>query len=261
MRCVYLVIWLLSLFIEAKKYGFLLGTEGWSISGYGSVEHRPWSIYSSADGVSLSQFIIGKEERVNVDTRNRDDKDLWYFVSPPIVLDFRPTLLMFTMMSFSGDFRRLNRVPALVRLRFHDGVVAQFPVYQTYDGILKRFTVPFVEGLWTIDAPNSYDVSLHLCTFKTPTSWAVMSERGDADCAFTPFRIQNAQRVCHPATRDALSPFSLITAHEVGVLNEKRCKMRNDVKDRLYKCPFRLEILGDWTQGWETIGLDNVEII
>ena len=26
---------------------------------------------------------------------------------------------------------------------------------------------------------------LHLCTFKTPTSWAVMSERGDADCAFS----------------------------------------------------------------------------
>ena len=26
--------------------------------------------------------------------------------------------------------------------------------------------------------------SLHLCTFKTPPKWAVMSERGDADCAF-----------------------------------------------------------------------------
>ena len=26
--------------------------------------------------------------------------------------------------------------------------------------------------------------SLHLCTFKTPTSWAVMTEQGDADCAF-----------------------------------------------------------------------------
>jgi hypothetical protein len=25
---------------------------------------------------------------------------------------------------------------------------------------------------------------IHLCTFKTPTLWAVMSERGDADCAF-----------------------------------------------------------------------------
>lgn len=192
MRCVYLVIWLLAV-IEAKKYGFLLGTEGWSIAGYGSVEHRPWSIYSLLDSQSLSQFIIGKEERVNVDARNRDDKDLWYFVSPPIVLDFRPTLLMFTMTSFSGDFKRLNRVPALVRLRFHDGVVAQFPVYQSYDGSSKTFNVPFIEELWTIDAP----------------------------------------------TIDA------------GPL----------LKDRLYKHPFHLEILGDWTQGWETIGLDNVEII
>lgn len=188
MRCVYLVIWILAV-IEAKKYGFLLGTEGWSIAGYGSVEHRPWSIYSRAQ--SLSQFIIGKEERVNVDARNRDDKDLWYFVSPPIVLDFQPTLLMFTMMSFSGDFKRLNRVPALVRLRFHDGVVAQFKVYQSYDGVLKNFNVPFIEELWIISHAGSYAL----------------------------------------------------------------------LKDRLYKRPFHLEILGDWTQGWETIGLDNVEII
>lgn len=196
MRCVYLVIWLLAV-IEAKKYGFLLGTEGWTISGYGSVEHRPWSIYSHGGSPSLSQFIIGKEERVNVDARNRDDKDLWYFVSPPIVLDFRPTLLSFIMTSFSGDFRKLNRVPALVRLRFHDGVVANFPVYQSYDGVLKTFTVPFVEELWTINAPLS---NSHL-------SYAAL------------------------------------------------------LKDRLYKRPFNLEILGDWTQGWETIGLDNVEII
>ena len=28
------------------------------------------------------------------------------------------------------------------------------------------------------------DEDLHLCTFKTPISWAVVSERGDADCAF-----------------------------------------------------------------------------
>ena len=193
MRCVYLVIWIIMGVINAKKYGFLLWTEGWTIAGYGSVEHRPWSIYSLLDSLSLSQFIIGKEERVNVDARNRDDKDLWYFVSPAIVLDFRPTLLMFTMMSFSGDFRRLNRVPALVRLRFHDGLVAQFPVYQSYDGSVKTFNVPFIEELWTIDAPLSY----------------------------------------------------------AGPL----------LKDRLYKHPFHLEILGDWTQGWETIGLDNVEII
>jgi hypothetical protein len=100
------------------------------------------------------------------------------------------------MMSFSGDFRRLNRVPALVRLRFENGVVADFPVYQSYDGSSKTFNVPFIEELW-----NSY---------AAPLSYAASN---------------------------AL------------------------LKDRLYKRPFHLEILGDWTQGWETIGLDNVEII
>jgi hypothetical protein len=210
MRCVYLVIWFLALCIEAKKYGFLLGTEGWTASGYGSVEHRAFTIHSHWDGPSISHYILGKEERVNVDAQRRDDKDLWYFQSPPIVLEFRPTLLMFTMISFSGDFRRMNRVPALVRLRFDNGVVAGFPVYQSYDGRLKTFYVQFIEELWNIiyDAPNIY---------AAPTSY-------------------NAPNIIYS---------------ESNVL----------LKDRLYKRPFYLEILGDWTQGWETIGLDNVEII
>ena len=42
---------------------------------------------------------------------------------------------------------------------------------------------------------------------------------------FTPFRIQNAQRG---------PPFSLITAHEVGVLNEKRCKTCRFKSSRVY---------------------------
>ena len=180
--------------ILAKKYGFLLGAEGWTTVGYGSIEHRPWIMSS------MSHFILGKEDRVNVDARNRDDKDLWYFQSPPITLGFRPILLMFSMMSFSGDFRRQNRVQALVRLRFEDGTVAEFPVYEDYDGSGKTFYVQFIEELWNIiydDAPST-------------------------------------------TINDALSrPF-------IG---------------HWYKHPFRLEILGDWTQGWETIGLDNVEII
>jgi hypothetical protein len=203
MRCVYLVIWFLALCIEAKKYGFLLGTEGWTASGYGSVEHRAFTIHSHRDGPSLSHYILGKEERVNVDAQNRNDKDLWYFQSPPIVLEFQPTLLLFTMTSFSGDFKRLNRVQALVRLRFHDGVVAQFPVYQSYDGqnyngSLKTFYVQFIEELWISNSPN--------IIYDTPNSYALF-------------------------------------------------------KDSWYKKPFCLEILGDWTQGWETIGFDNVEII
>ena len=207
MRCVYLVIWVLALCIEAKKYGFLLGTEGWTASGYGSVDHRAFTIHSHRDGPSLSHYILGKEERVNVDSQRRDDKDLWYFQSPTIVLEFRPTLLMFTMMSFSGDFRRLNRVQALARLRFDDGVFAGFPVYQSYDGqnyngSSKTFYVQFIEELWISNSPTSI--------YDGPNSYAGSN---------------------------------LL------------------LKDRLYKHPFRLEILGDWTQGWETIGLDNVEII
>jgi hypothetical protein len=129
--------------VAAKKYDFILGTDGWTAVGHGTLEHRSWIIAgqglkSDLGSPSLSHFIIGKEDRVNVDARNRDDKDLWYFQSPPITLGFRPTLLSFNMMSFSGDFRRPNRSPALVRLRFEDGSLAEFPVYQDYDGSLYR---------------------------------------------------------------------------------------------------------------------------
>jgi len=54
----------------------------------------------------------------------------------------------------------------------------------------------------------------------------------NTNCAIciTPLRTQSAQRVCHPATRDALPPFSSLreTAPEGGVLNEKRCKPVQD---------------------------------
>ena len=222
MRCVYLVIWFLALCIEAKKYGFLLGTEGWTASGYGSVEHRAFTIHSHRDGPSLSHYILGKEERVNVNAQNRNDKDLWYFQSPPIVLEFQPTLLMFTMMSFSGDFKRLNRVQALVRLRFDNGVFAGFPVYQSYDGqnyngSLKTFYVQFIEELWISNSPTSYA----------------------------------AQNIIYDAPNSNAGPNNIYA----GLNNYSL------FKDHWHKEPFRLEILGDWTQGWETIGLDNVEII
>ena len=225
--------------IMAKKYGFLLGDEGWTTVGYGSIttsapiEHRPWIMSS------MSHFILGKEDRVNVDARNRDDKDLWYFQSPPIILEFRPTLLMFSMMSFSGDFRRPNRVQALVRLRFEDGTIAEFPVYQDYDGSGKTFYVQFIEELWTIiydyDAPT-------IINDDAPT--INLSDAPTINLSDAPTIIyDDAQTIIY----DYDAPTTI-----------------NDALSRpghWYKHPFRLEILGDWTQGWETIGLDNVEII
>ena len=209
--------------VAAKKYDFMLGSQGWTAVGHGTLEHRPWIIVGQRlksdieKGPSLSHFIIGKEDRVNVDARNRDDKDLWYFQSPPMTLGFRPTLLSFNMMSFSGDFRRLNRSPALVRLRFEDGSLAEFPVYQEYDGSLTTFYVPFVEKLWTI----SYDAPT--ISYSGPT-----------------------------ISYDAPTSISGGCFVDGG---------RSIADNHWYTKPFRLEILGDWTQGWETIGLDNVEII
>ena len=205
----------------AKKYDFMLGTDGWTTVGHGTLEHRSWIISgqglksdiglkSEIGSPSLSHFIIGKEARVNVDARNRDDKDLWYFQSPPITLGFRPTLLTFNMMSFSGDFRRSNRSPALVRLRFEDRSLAEFPVYQEYDGSLKTFYVPFVEKLWTI----SYDAPTISYSGRTSIAGGCFVARG--------------------------------------------CSIADN---HWYNQQFRLEILGDWTQGWEILGLDNVEFI
>ena len=214
------ILYLILTVAAAKKYDFMLGTDGWTTVGHGLIEHRPWiiagqGVKSDIGGPSLSHFIIGKEARVNVDARNRNDKDLWYFQSPSLILGFRPTLLTFNMMSFSGDFRRLNQSPTLVRLRFEDGSLAEFPVYQEYDGSLKTFYVPFVEKLWTIsyDAPTiSYDA---------PTISYSGSIAG-------------------------------------GCFVAGGCSIAGN---HWYNKPFRLEILGDWTQGWETMGLDNVEII
>jgi hypothetical protein len=213
--------------IMAKKYGFLLGDEGWTTVGYGSIEHRPWIMSS------MSHFILGREERVNVDARNRDDKDLWYFQSPLITLEFRPTLLMFSMMSFSGDFRRPNRVQALVRLRFEDGTVAEFPVYEDYDGSGKTFYVQFIEDLWTIindDAPT-------IINDDAPT--IILS---DAPTIIN----DDAPTIINDDAPTIINDYNALSRPFIG---------------HWYKHPFRLEILGDWTQGWETIGLDNVEII
>lgn len=216
------MIWLLCLIMclvaSAKKYEFIMGADGWTIMGGGSLDYLMWNVqtaiptssmfstssmygasnmyamsYSKSIGSSLSysmptstmsRFIMGKEALVHSRSRKDTDKDLWYFQSPLITLGFRPTLLMFSMMSFAGDFQHQNDVPALVRLRFANDLSAEFPLYERYDGSAKTFYVQFIKELW----------------------------RGAFD-------------------------------------------------DQWYMRPFILEILGDWTCGWETIGLDNVEII
>lgn len=104
MRWILYLITMILTVAAVKKYDFMLGTDGWTAVEHGTLEHRSWIIAgqrlkSDLGSPSLSHFIIGKEARVNVDARNRDDKDLWYFQSPPITLGFRPNLLSFNMMN------------------------------------------------------------------------------------------------------------------------------------------------------------------
>lgn len=173
---------------------FLLNSEGWVIVGNNKIEdatHMKYNYGSGGDGAlygsgTLSNFIVGSDKLINVDSKNRDDKNLWYFKSPPIILKKQPFGMMFSIMSLSGDFQKLNfggSIP-VVKITSNDGLILHFR-YAFFDGRATNINVPFVKELWE----NNRDF-----TFK-----------------------------------------------------------------QVFSNPFTLEILGDWTQRSETIGIDNIQ--
>ena len=187
---------------------FLLGNEGWILTGNkldNTILHQPYSLQSSLqqqdsdnnnNGNFMSHYIIAKDDLINVDSKNKDDKNLWYFKSPPIKLTLgkaykkKPMLLTFTLTSFMGDFRHLNRCSALIKIIDAKGDTIFYPYVKKYDGNMVSFNVPLRNDLW-------------------------YSEDVNKDVDF----------------------------------------------DTIFGGAFKIEILGDWTQGVEVIGLDNVIII
>ena len=180
---------------------FLLGSEGWILTGNkldNTILHQPYNLQGNKnnDGISMSQYIIAKDDLVNVDSKNKDDKNLWYFKSPSIKLTLDkpgnkpPMLLTFTLTSFMGDFRKLNRCSALIKIIDANGGTIYYPYMTKYDGSMVSFNVPIRNDLWyNVDAKIAVDF------------------------------------------------------------------------DTIFENAFKIEILGDWTQGVEVIGLDNVRII
>ena len=180
---------------------FLLGNEGWILTGNkldNTILHQPYSLQqqdSDNNGNCMSHYIIAKDDLINVDSKNKDDKNLWYFKSPPIKLTLgkpvkkKPMLLTFTMTSFMGDFRHLNRCSALIKIIDAKGGVIFYPYIKKYDGNMVSFNVPLRNDLW---------------------------------------------------------------------YNEDVQKGVNF--DTIFENAFEIEILGDWTQGIEVIGLDNIII-
>jgi hypothetical protein len=178
---------------------FYFNNEGWNISGYRNVSaiFMPYSI----DGL-MSNYIIGKDDVIDVDYKNKDDRSLWFF-SKHLPDNFSLTnasAISFTMTSFVGDFTNLNNPDSssYAFVKLFNNITKEHIVYpvsnliQQYDGKIKEFYIPMVQQAW-VDGINYMP--------KT-----------------------------HNEFKDFLKNISLI------------------------------KILGDWTRGNETIGLDNVKI-
>lgn len=190
------------------QHKFLLDNEQWFIIGnknYEAAVHQSYNIDKS-----LSHYIMFKDNLINVDLKNKNDKTLWYFKSPDILINEEekpgttlqnkkilktPKLLTFTMNSFVGNFNKLNKNVALVKLK-NKNTCLVFKAPQ-YDGKAREFNVPFVSSLW---------------------------EREDK----------------------SKSNNLVVTQEELN---------------NMFIGTFSIEILGDWTQGMEVVGLDNVIIM
>jgi hypothetical protein len=137
-----------------------LGNEGWILTGNkldNTILHQPYSLQqqdSDNNGNYMSHYIIAKDDMINVDSKNKDDKNLWYFRSPPIKLTLgkpdnkKPMLLTFTLTSFMGDFRHLNRCSALIKIKDSTGETIFYPYVKKYDGNMVSFNVPLRNDLW-----------------------------------------------------------------------------------------------------------------
>ena len=139
---------------------FLLGSEGWIIKGNkleSDALHQAYSLQDKNCNTQMSRYITGKDDLVNVDYKNKDDKNLWYFKSPPIKISHdkasgKPVLLTFTLTSFMGDFRHLNRCSALIKIKLVNGNTISYPYVAKYDGNMVSFNVPLRGDLWYNDA-------------------------------------------------------------------------------------------------------------
>jgi hypothetical protein len=142
---------------------FHLNNEDWNIVGNKNVSttFMPFNL----NGL-LSNYITGKDDLINVDYKNKDDRNLWFFSKQLSLYLSNSSILSFTMSSFSGDFSKLNNpnssVATFIKLCnnvTNDTII--FPIknlINEYDGKIKTFVIPFVSSLW-LNGVNNMPVS------------------------------------------------------------------------------------------------------
>jgi hypothetical protein len=179
---------------------FYLNNDNWNIIGNKNITCAFFTPFS-LDGL-MSNYIIGNDKVINVDYKNKDDANLWYFSKnfPTNYSLSNTSIFSFTMTSFIGDFTKLNYNNSLssALIKIINNVTNEliiFPVnhlIEKYNGSLHTFVIPMVYNVWL----NGYNYS------------------------------------------------QIDRKYFLRVLSNVT----------------RIDILGDWTQGNETIGLDNVMI-
>ena len=142
---------------------FNLNNEDWNIVGNTNVSttFMPFNL----NGL-MSNYITGKDDLINVDYKNKDDRNLWFFSKQLSLYLSNSSILSFTMSSFSGDFSKLNNpnssVATFIKLCnnvTNDTII--FPIknlINEYDGKIKTFVIPFVSSLW-LNGVNNMPVS------------------------------------------------------------------------------------------------------
>lgn len=165
MKTLILLLTIISLVFGSEilfENNFLFDNQGWQITGNKKIEPSVHQSYNLNN--EISHYIMFKDNLVNVDYKNPNDKSLWYFESPEIIINLAPKmgttasknfkpkypiLLTFTMTSFVGSFNNLNENTNLVRLKNGNNcLIFEAP---KYDGRTRSFNVPFISSLWKHD--------------------------------------------------------------------------------------------------------------
>jgi len=89
---------------------FLLSNENWMV--YGNKAMMPSTYEPHSRGASLNHYVLGTDDKINVQKPGGPDASLWYFSAPSKFLGNQGISyggsLRFTLSGFSGDFKSTN---------------------------------------------------------------------------------------------------------------------------------------------------------
>lgn len=130
---------------------FLLDNEGWTIVGNKALSAM--STYEPYSRGIVNHYIIGSDNKINVQRDGEEDKSLWYFSAPSSFLGNKGISyggqLSFTLAAFSGDFNSLNDNAHLIELDCDEcigpvgkGITLAYPLSKA----LKETKTSFSQG-------------------------------------------------------------------------------------------------------------------